>query len=104
MSAGIADLFDVLIDANVAASEHLAPKPSPDLYLTAAQALGADPEETAVFEDELLGVEAARTGHFAYVVAVDRFGVASEMRRRGADVVVPDLAALLAPASAEAHV
>ena len=49
-----------------------------------------------MFEDELAGVEAGRAGHFGYVVGVDRGGLAAELRRHGADVVVPDLSALLA--------
>ena len=48
-----------------------------------------------MFEDALAGVEAGRAGHFGYVVGVDRVGQAAELRRHGADVVVPDLAALL---------
>jgi beta-phosphoglucomutase-like phosphatase (HAD superfamily) len=48
-----------------------------------------------VFEDALSGVEAGRAGHFGYVVAVDHVGHADELRQHGADVVVPDLAALL---------
>jgi hypothetical protein len=96
MSAGIADLFDVLIDGTVAAAESLPSKPAPDLYYAAADALDIDTNLTAVFEDELLGVEAARAGHFAYVVGVDRSGRAGELREHGADVVVTDRASLLA--------
>jgi HAD superfamily hydrolase (TIGR01509 family) len=36
------------------------PKPAPDLYLHAAQSLGADPARCAVVEDSPAGVEAAR--------------------------------------------
>jgi beta-phosphoglucomutase family hydrolase len=95
-SAGIADLFDARVDGVVAAEEHLAGKPAPDTYLAAAHAVGAEPAEAAVFEDALSGVEAGRAGHFGYVVGVDRLGQAAELRRHGADVVVTDLAALLA--------
>jgi Cof subfamily protein (haloacid dehalogenase superfamily)/beta-phosphoglucomutase family hydrolase len=95
-SAGIADLFDARVDGVVAAEEHLAGKPAPDTYLAAAHAVGVEPAEAAVFEDALSGVEAGRAGHFGYVVGVDRVGQAAELRRHGADVVVTDLAALLA--------
>jgi Cof subfamily protein (haloacid dehalogenase superfamily)/beta-phosphoglucomutase family hydrolase len=94
-SAGIAGLFDVRIDGNVAAAEHLAGKPAPDSYLAAARAVGVTPAEAVIFEDALAGVEAGRAGHFGYVVGVDRVGQAAELRRHGADVVVTDLAALL---------
>jgi beta-phosphoglucomutase family hydrolase/Cof subfamily protein (haloacid dehalogenase superfamily) len=94
-SAGIADLFDARIDGVVAAAEHLAGKPAPDTFLAGAHALGVEPVESAVFEDALSGVEAGRAGHFGYVVGVDRQDQAAELRRRGADIVVADLAALL---------
>ena len=55
-----------------------------------------DSEDAVVFDDEFDGVEAGRSGHFGYVVGVDRLGQAAELRRHGADVVVPDLTALLA--------
>jgi len=96
-SAGIADLFDARIDGNVAAAEHLAGKPAPDTYLAAAAAVGVDPTQASVFEDAVSGVEAGRAGHFGYVVGIDRVGQAAELRRHGADVVVTDLATLMAP-------
>ena len=39
-AAGIADLFEQVIDAPVAEREHLAGKPAPDTYLAGARALG----------------------------------------------------------------
>jgi Cof subfamily protein (haloacid dehalogenase superfamily)/HAD superfamily hydrolase (TIGR01509 family) len=95
-AAGIADLFDAQIDAGFAMSERLSGKPAPDAFLAAAQAIGVDRDQAVVFDDELTGMEAGRTGHFGYVVGVDRQGRAAEMRRHGADVVVPDLTALMA--------
>ncbi len=62
---------------------------------TAAKDLGVEPEEAAVFEDALAGVEAGRAGHFGQVVGVDRVGQADALREHGADVVVEDLAELL---------
>ena len=50
----------------------------------------------AVFEDATSGVEAGRAGGFGCVVGVDRVGQAAELREHGADVVVSDLAELLA--------
>jgi len=97
-SAGIADLFDVRIDGIVAAEQHLSGKPAPDTFLAAAHAVGVDPGQAVVFEDALSGVEAGRAGHFGYVVGVDRLDHAAELRQHGADVVVNDLADLLAPA------
>jgi HAD superfamily hydrolase (TIGR01509 family) len=94
-SAGIADLFDARIDGVVASERHLAGKPAPDMFLPGAEALGLAPEEAAVFEDALAGVQAARAGGFGLVVGVDRVGQAEELRAHGADVVVTDLSELL---------
>jgi HAD superfamily hydrolase (TIGR01509 family) len=94
-AAGIAELFEARIDGIVAAERHLAGKPAPDTYLEAARALSTAPAQAAVFEDALAGVEAGRAGGFGFVVGVDRGGQAEALRRRGADVVVSDLAELL---------
>jgi beta-phosphoglucomutase family hydrolase len=94
-AAGIEDLFEMRIDGVVAEREGLAGKPAPDTFLAAARALGAEPAQAAVFEDALAGVEAGRAGAFGWVVGVDRTGQADALRRRGADVVVEDLAKLL---------
>ncbi|MFF3670609.1 HAD family hydrolase [Microtetraspora malaysiensis] len=93
--AGIEDLFEVGVDGATVAREHLAGKPAPDAYLAAARALGVPPDEAAVFEDALAGVEAGRAGGFACVVGVDRIGQADALREHGANVVVSDLAELL---------
>ncbi|MEU6081867.1 beta-phosphoglucomutase family hydrolase [Streptomyces sp. NPDC047108] len=94
-AAGIADLFETRIDGIVARRQRLRGKPHPDTYLAAAQALGAEPGDAAVFEDALAGVESGRSGNFGMIVGVDRTGQADELRRHGADVVVQDLADLL---------
>jgi beta-phosphoglucomutase family hydrolase len=94
-AAGIAGLFELWVDGNVAARERLKGKPAPDTFLAGARALGVPVEDAAVFEDALAGVEAGRAGSFGYVVGVDRVGQAAALRERGADVVVQDLAELL---------
>jgi beta-phosphoglucomutase family hydrolase len=95
IAAGIEDLFEARIDGVVAEREQLAGKPAPDTFLAGARALGAEPADCAVFEDAQAGVEAGRAGSFGWVVGVDRTGQADALRRRGADVVVEDLAELL---------
>ena len=91
-AAGIEDLFEAVIDGDVAEREHLRGKPAPDTFLAGARALGVEPAEAAVFEDALAGVEAGRAGEFGFVVGVDRVGQADALRAHGADVVVADLA------------
>ena len=95
-AAGIAGLFDARVDGTVAAARHLAGKPAPDMYLAGAQMIGIRPEQGAVFEDALAGVEAGRAGRFGVVVGVDRVGQAEALRAHGADVVVTDVTELLA--------
>jgi beta-phosphoglucomutase-like phosphatase (HAD superfamily) len=65
------------------------------MYLAGADALGLRPDQAAVFEDALAGVEAGRAGRFALVVGVDRVGHAADLLAHGADLVVTDLRQLL---------
>ena len=87
-------LFDVRIDGVVAAERKLPGKPRPDTFLAAARDLGVDPKRAAVFEDALAGMDAGRSGHFGYVVGVDRVGQTEALYKHGADIVVKDLAEL----------
>jgi beta-phosphoglucomutase family hydrolase len=96
--AGLEELFDAQVDGVVAQLEHLKGKPAPDTFLAAARRLGVPPGHAAVFEDALAGVEAARSGAFAFVVGVDRHERGDALRAHGADTVVRDLSELLTPA------
>lgn len=95
-AGGFADLVDARIDGVVTAREGYRGKPAPDTFLAGARALGLEPAEAVVFEDAQSGVAAGRAGEFGYVVGVDRVGQADALREHGADVVVTDLAELLA--------
>jgi Cof subfamily protein (haloacid dehalogenase superfamily) len=98
VSAGIAGLFDACVESPpVRGTDGDGEERLFDLYLAAARALGVDAEDAVVFDDGPAGIEAGRVGHLGYVVAVDRLGRAADLRRHGADVVVPDLAVLLPP-------
>jgi beta-phosphoglucomutase family hydrolase len=94
-AAKLDDLFDTVIDGNVAHRDHLHGKPAPDTFLAGAKALGVDPSHAVVFEDALAGVQAGHAGKFGYVVGVDRAGQRDALKAHGADVVVDDLAELL---------
>ena len=62
-------------------------KPYPDLFLAAAEALAADPAACIVFEDSLLGIEAAhRAGMKAIGVSTTHRGQALA----GAELVIDD--------------
>ncbi|MFE5394097.1 beta-phosphoglucomutase family hydrolase [Streptomyces sp. NPDC056568] len=84
-------LFDVRIDGVVARERRLPGKPHPDTFLAAARDLGVEPARAAVFEDALAGMDAGRSGHFGYVVGVDRVGQTDALYAHGADRVVKDL-------------
>ncbi|MBU3958294.1 MAG: beta-phosphoglucomutase family hydrolase [Candidatus Omnitrophica bacterium] len=81
--AGIDNLFDIIITGN----DIKKGKPHPDVFLLAGARLGLEPEECLVFEDAVLGVEAAKRGNFK-CVGVDRY---QEPRRLSkADLVISD--------------
>ena len=94
-STGLAAFFDARVDGLEAVRRHLRGKPAPDTYLAGAEILGVTPGQTAIFEDALAGVAAARAGRFGFVVGVDRTAQGPALRAHGADVVVHDLEELL---------
>jgi beta-phosphoglucomutase family hydrolase len=94
-AAGIAPLFEVVVDGVTVARDGLRGKPAPDAFLAAARALGTPPGDAAVFEDAIAGVEAGRAGRFGFVVGVDRADQRDQLAEAGADIVVADLAELL---------
>jgi beta-phosphoglucomutase family hydrolase len=93
--ADLTDLFDALVDGEVAVEQKLKGKPEPDTYLKAAEMLGVQPQRAVVVEDALSGVQAGRNGGFGLVIGVDRKGDAEALRKNGADLVVTDLGELL---------
>jgi len=99
-AAHLTHLFDAQVDGNLAEREHLRGKPAPDTYLRAARLLNTLPNNAAVYEDALAGVEAGRAGQFGLVVGVDRAHHADELKKHGADIVVRDLGDLLSDQAA----
>ncbi|WP_326547784.1 beta-phosphoglucomutase family hydrolase [Mycolicibacterium sp. ND9-15] len=93
---GLAGFVQYRVDGVVLREENIAGKPAPDSFLRAAELLGIEPQQGAVFEDAIAGVAAGRAGGFGVVIGVDRVGHAEALRRNGADIVVSDLAELLA--------
>ncbi len=55
----IIEKFDIRVDAVVTAEDVERGKPHPDLFLRAAEKLGAKPEDCTVIEDSDVGIEAA---------------------------------------------
>jgi len=87
--------FEVRVDGNTIQAQHLAGKPAPDTFLTAAQRLGVEPTRAVIFEDAISGVQAGRNGNFGLVIGVARKGNAEELRHHGAHLVVNDLGELV---------
>lgn len=92
-AAGIKDLFDAQVDPVVAEPIHLRPKPEADYFLEAARRLGKDPEECALVEDSLSGIQAGVKGHFKAVIGITREGQTPEAQlyEEGASQVVNSL-------------
>ena len=68
------------------------PKPSPELFLSAAAGLGVQPSEAVVFEDSLHGLTAARAAGMRCVVAPSR--LTGHLDFTGAAMVVESLAGM----------
>lgn len=80
----IEDLFSVVITGN----DVKIGKPSPDIFLLACERLNLRPSECVVFEDAVLGVEAARRAGMK-CIGIDRYN--NPKRLDNADRVVSDL-------------
>lgn len=93
-SAGVTDVFDVLVDGVMARELGLVGKPDPALFLEAAERLGVSPARVAVVEDARSGVAAGRAGGFGAVIGVDRSDGRVDLLDAGADEVVDDLGEL----------
>jgi beta-phosphoglucomutase family hydrolase len=94
---GLADFVEGRVDGLTLQQEGLRGKPAPDSFLAGARLAGVRPEQAAVFEDALAGVEAGRAGGFGCVIGVNRLDEAhaAGLREHGASVVVDDLGELL---------
>ena len=88
---GLSDLFQTRVDGLVSAELGLEGKPSPDIFQTACDNLGADYSRSVIIEDANSGVQAGYRGHFGLVLGVAREGNKDELELHGADLVVEDL-------------
>lgn len=81
--------FITLFDTIVSGGDFKKGKPDPEIFLLAASQLGLSPDEVVVFEDAILGVEAAKNGMMRCVGIARRED--KEVLKK-ADIVVSDLA------------
>jgi HAD superfamily hydrolase (TIGR01509 family) len=87
--ARLTEFFDVVVSS----VEVERGKPAPDLFLLAARRLGLDPEQCAVVEDSVFGVQAARSARmltFGYTSSYP----ATVLREAAVHYVFDDYAAL----------
>jgi len=83
--------------AAIAAEDVRFGKPDPEVYLLAAEALGVPPRACLVFEDSVVGVQAARRAGMR-VIGVATAHTADELRGAGAASVIDDFEGLEWPA------
>jgi len=88
---GLSDLFQTRVDGIVSAELGLEGKPSPDIFHTACDQLGAAYDRSVIIEDANSGIEAGYRGHFGLVLGVARENNHEELELHGADLVVEDL-------------
>jgi alpha,alpha-trehalase len=90
-AAEVLTLFDAKVDGVDAERLALPGKPQPATLLELARRLSVLPARTAVVEDAVAGVQAARAGRFALVIGVNRNTRQGILLENGADVEVTDL-------------
>jgi beta-phosphoglucomutase len=81
---GIIGLADAIVDGH----DITRGKPDPQIFQLAAERLKLKEGECVVFEDAVLGVEAAKNAHM-YCIGIDRYHNPQRLKR--ADLVVDDL-------------
>ncbi|MFI1205004.1 HAD family phosphatase [Streptomyces sp. BHT-5-2] len=86
-SAGLADCFA----HSFAADEVRSPKPAPELYLTACEALGATPERSVAFEDSATGIASARAAGLYVAVVPSLPGADLDHDWLGTSLAEPEL-------------
>lgn len=83
-SIGLIDKIDTKIDGN----DITKGKPDPQIFLMAAEKLGVSPENCVVFEDAVLGVQAAKRAGML-CIGIDRHNDPVSLKH--ADLIVKDL-------------
>lgn len=94
--AQLAQLVDVRVDADTMRTEHLHPRPSPDLLLAACSELGVAPAEAVSLTHSGPGIVACRAAGMP-AIGVASGDEAERLRDYGAEHVVPSLTGLLVP-------
>jgi beta-phosphoglucomutase family hydrolase len=91
--ANLRDRFEVV----VAAEDVRRGKPDPEVYLIAARGLGVTPARCLVFEDAVVGVQAARSAGMR-AIGVSTAHTETELRAAGAECAISDFEGMSWPA------
>jgi HAD superfamily hydrolase (TIGR01509 family) len=86
---GLRRYFDVIVTAD----DVRFGKPNPEVYLESARRLGATPAACVVFEDSVVGVQAARSAGMR-AIGVTTAHTAAELQQAGAETAVVDFEGL----------
>ena len=91
--AGLPDYFDEIVGGDMVERS----KPAPDIFLKAAEVLGAQPENCCVIEDSFNGIRAACAAGMFPVMVPDMLPPDDEMRGKAALILngLPELTAML---------
>jgi beta-phosphoglucomutase-like phosphatase (HAD superfamily) len=65
-------------------------KPSPEIFIKAAESIRLNPEDCVVIEDAVSGVKAAVNGNF-YCIGIARLNNEAELKLAGAQLITNDL-------------
>lgn len=95
-STGLENLFETRVDGVVSKELGLKGKPEGDIFVKAAENVGAKPERSIVVEDAVSGVRAGANGGFGLVIGMAREENENELRSNGADVVIKDFEGITA--------
>jgi alpha,alpha-trehalase len=86
--AGLSGAFDTIVDGNDLITMKLKGKPDPDMFLYTAEKMGSTNNHTAIIEDAVSGIEAAKRGKFAAIIGIARNDHPQRLLKHGAHQVV----------------
>lgn len=90
-AAELLNLFDIIIDGNVAEKFDIKGKPAPDMFLFALYRLEIPPSRAAMVEDAIAGIKAGKAGKFKCAIGIARQGNKDDLYNAGADIVVSSM-------------
>lgn len=86
-----ANQLESYIDVAVTSCDVCAGKPAPDVYLKAAELLGAQPEECLVFEDIPMGIMAGKNANMKVCAVEDTYSLGmTEEKKKLSDYYIRD--------------